>query len=263
MLPPVFAAFVIYAGWVVATYLLEALPGTLLRPEAVALRLAYALIANLALGIVVPLWLVRRFVREGGAAPEDFGFSAAGRTAVSMFAAAVVGYGLFAFSRSGPTHPIVLLNTFAQVWVGSLAEIVICWGLIGALIYLALRSWHRGGAYVVASAVASIAFGVYHFAHSAPFNELRMVLFLTGIGLVTSLWWFVSRDVYGTAILHNFFGVTGVLGALTAGGQVPEKPQFGISLITTAMVVSFAFAMLGSRWLRRHASQALQSQPPT
>jgi membrane protease YdiL (CAAX protease family) len=50
-------------------------------------------------------------------------------------------------------------------------------------LHIALRRWNGWGAGVVASIVASVLFGVYHFAHSAPFNEVRMVLFLAGIGL--------------------------------------------------------------------------------
>lgn len=79
-------AFATYAAWVLATYLLEGMVGTLGRPEAVGLRLAYALVANLAVGIVLPLWLIRGLVRAGFARPAEFGFSGAGRTAASSVA---------------------------------------------------------------------------------------------------------------------------------------------------------------------------------
>jgi len=140
------------------------------------------------------------------------------------------------------------------VWVVSVAEIVVCWGLVGSTLYVALRRWSRAGAYGIAAATASILFGVYHFAHSAPFNEIHMVVFLTGIGLVTSLWWFVSRDVYGTAVFHNFFGVTGVLAALRTGGLVPEQPTLAIPLLVTAAVVTLALLLPGMLWLRRRAA---------
>jgi hypothetical protein len=244
-------ALLAYLGWVAATYLLEGMVGTLTRPEAVGLRLAYALVANLAIGVLLPLWIIRGLVRAGWGAPGDFGFSASGRTAMSVAAAAIVGYALFALSQTEPVHPLVVLNSFAQVWVVSVAEIVVCWGLVGATVFLALRRWSRRGAYLIAAIAASVLFGVYHFAHSAPFNEVRMVVFLTGIGLVTSLWWFVSRDVYGTAIFHNFFGVTGVLAALKAGGLVPEQPALAVPLVVTAGVVTLALVIPGVLWLRR------------
>lgn len=243
-------ALLVYGAWVVATYLLEGMPGTLLRPEAVGLRLAYALVANLAIGILLPLWILRGLVRRGWGAAEDFGFSARGRTALSVAGAAIVGYALFAIAQAEPVHPLVTLNSFAQVWVVSVAEIVVCWGLVGATLYVALRRWSRASAYAIAAVTASVLFGVYHFAHSAPFNEIRMVAFLTVIGLVTSLWWFASRDVYGTAVFHNFFGVTGVLAALKAGGLVPDHPTLAVPLLVTAGVVTLALLLPGVRWLR-------------
>lgn len=78
-----------------------------------------------------------------------------------------------------------------------------------------------------------------------------MVVFLTGIGLVTSLWWFASRDVYGTAVFHNFFGVTGVLAALQAGGLVPAQPALAVPLVVTAGVAALALVIPGMLWLRR------------
>jgi hypothetical protein len=244
-------ALLVYVAWVVATYLLEGMPGTLVRPEAVGLRLAYALVANLAIGILLPLWIIRGLVRSRFGTRADFGFSTPGRTAMSVAGAAVAGYALFALSQTEPVHPLVVLNSFAQVWVVSVAEIVVCWGLVGATVSLALRRWNRWGAYVIAAVTASVLFGVYHFAHSAPFNEIRMVIFLTGIGLVTSLWWFASRDVYGTAVFHNFFGVTGVLAALMAGGLVPSQPTLAVPLVVTAGVATLALVIPGVLWLRR------------
>jgi len=127
----------------------------------------------------------------------------------------------------------------------------VCWALVGATLHVALRSWNRIGAVLIAAVVASVLFGVYHFAHSAPFNEFRMVAFLTAIGFVTSLWWFVSRDAYGTAVFHNFFGVTGVLAALKAGGLVPERPELAVPLVITALAVTVALVWPGLAWIRR------------
>jgi hypothetical protein len=244
-------ALAAYAAWVAATYLLEGLPGTLVRPEAVGLRLAYALVANLMLGILLPLWLIGRLVRAGLGASGDFGFSGAARTAASLGLGAVAGYALFAASQKAPAHPLVVANAFAQVWVVSVAEVLVCWGLVGAALAMALRSWSRAAAPPVAALLASILFGAYHFAHSAPFDEPRMVAFLTGIGLVTSLWWFLSRDAYGTAVFHNFFGVTGVLAALQAGGRVPEQPGISVPLWITALAATLALVLPGVLWVRR------------
>lgn len=244
-------ALAAYAAWTAATYLLEGLPGTLLRPEAVGLRLAYAVVASLLLGILLPLWLLARWARAGLAMREQLGFSGAQRVAVGVVLGAAAGYALFAMNQKAPAHPMAVANAFAQVWVVSVAEVLVCWGLVGSAVEAALRPRSRVAAPVVAAAVASVLFGAYHFAHSAPFNEPRMVAFLTGIGLVTSLWWFASRDVYGTAVFHNFFAVTGVLAALQAGGLVAERPGPAIPLWITALVGTIALVVPAVRWVRR------------
>lgn len=241
----------LYVAWVAATYLLEGLPGTLLRPEAVGLRIAYAAVASLGIGILLALWIIRHALRSGLGAPADYGFSGAGRVSVSIVAGAIVGYALFAQAQAGPVHPIVIANAFAQVWAVSVAEVVVCWALVGGTIHAALRPWSRPGAIVVAAVAASVLFGVYHFAHSPPFNEWRMVAFLTAIGLATSLWWFASRDVFGTAVFHNFFAVTGVLAALKAGGLVPETPELALPLVVTALAATLALAWPGIAWIAR------------
>lgn len=82
--------------------------------------------------------------------------------------------------------------------------------------------------------LASALFGLYHFAHSPRFNQPETVMFLAGIALFTSAWWFLSRDLYGTAVLHNFFAVTGVLAVLKAGGVVPAQPQLAMPVLITA-----------------------------
>jgi hypothetical protein len=243
-------AFALYLLWVGATYLLEGMQGTLVRPEAIGLRLAYAVVANLALGILLPLWLIRAALRDGVGSPADFGSSGPVRAAIGVAAGGFAGYALFAFSASGDVPSLAVVNAFAQVWVVSVAEIVVCWALVGASVRIALRSWSRAGSVLTAAAVASVLFGVYHFAHSPPFNQFGMVVFLTGIGFATSIWWFASRELYGTAVFHNFFGVTGVLAALKAAGQVPAQPQLGVPVLVTAGVVTVALAWAAIVWVR-------------
>jgi hypothetical protein len=232
----------VYCAWVVATYVLEGLPETLLRPEAAALRLAYAFVANVLIGTVLPLWLIARLMRRG-LDPSAFGFGGLRRTALGVAAGFAVGFG-FVTAQAGPVHYLFLVNTFAQTWVVSIAEILVCWALVASLGFEVVRLRSRAAAYAVAVFLASALFGLYHFAHSPPFNQPQMVIFLAGIGLFTSAWWFLSGDFYGTVVLHNFFAVTGVIAALKAAGAVPAQPQLAIPILVTAagatIVVIFA-----------------------
>lgn len=237
-------ALAVYLLWVAATWLLEGLPRTLLRPEAAGLRLAYALIANLGIGMLLSFWLIRRQLRAGWGARRDYGLDPLRRW-TSIAGGALVGYGLFRLSHPQPVEPLVMLNAFAQVWVVTAAEITVCWALAGGTLRVALEGRR---ALVASAAAASGLFALYHFAHSPPFNEVRMVAFLAAIGLATSLFWLVSRDIFGTAVFHNFFGVTGVLGA--AGDKLAEAPD--AALIATALVAAAALA-IGTRVAARAA----------
>ena len=47
-----------------------------------------------------------------------------------------------------------------------------------------------------------------------------MVATLMVVGLVTGLYFFISRDVYGTMVFHNFLGTFGVAQALKAADKL-------------------------------------------
>lgn len=239
------AALAVYVAWTAATWLLEGLPRTLLRPEASGLRLAYALAANIGVGLILPFWLIRAQLASGRGTPEDFGLSGPRRRWASLAAAAAAGYGLFRLNFGQPVDAGVLLHAFAQTWVVSAAEVVVCWALVGAALRMALRPWSQAGSALLAAAAASALFGAYHFAHSPPFNEPRMVVFLAGVGLATSAWWLASRDILGTAVFHNFFAVTGVLGALEGGALAPAAP-----VMVTALAAAALLAWPAIRWSR-------------
>lgn len=243
-------ALAAYALWVAATYLLEGLPRTLLRPDAAGLRLAYSLVANLGIGILLPLWILRGWLRSETGSASVLGFSGPGRTASSVLAAAVAGYVLFRLGVPQLPHPLALVNLFAQAWVVSIAELLVCWGLVGGAVFAALRASSRAGAYALAALTASVAFGVYHFAHSPPFNQPGTVAFLIGTGLLTSAWWFASRDVYGSAVFHNFFALTGVVTALQARGLIAGEPALAIPSLAVAGAATLVLLMAGVRWMR-------------
>jgi hypothetical protein len=83
--------------------------------------------------------------------------------------------------------------------------------------------------------VASVTFGVYHAAHSAPFNTPGMIATLTAVGAVTSTVFLLLRDVYGTIVFHNCLAVYGVLETLVATGKVGEYGELRAPLLITAL----------------------------
>lgn len=68
-------------------------------------------------------------------------------------------------------------------------------------------------------------------------------MLLTVIGLVTSVFFFVSRDVYGTIVFHNFLGIFGVIQALERSGnlggfQSPVIPLWVMALVALGLLVA-------------------------
>ena len=101
---------------------------------------------------------------------------------------------------------------------------------------------------ILAAIIASVLFGLYHFAHSPPFNTIPLVVILSVIGLVTSVF-FVSRDVYGTIAFHNFSGILGVIRALDTSGNLASFERPLIPALATAVVAVVALIAVHVLWI--------------
>jgi|GEM_PF-424583 len=201
----------VYVLWVLLTYRLEGRPRTLRRPHATRDRLIYTLAANILVGIVFPGWLLRSLVLEQTVTSAAAGFNTPAHILTMSAIGFLLGVVFLILQRPGVKHPMVLLNIYIQTWTVSVAEIMICWVLIGSYAEALFSSRTIPVAILPAVVLSTILFGLYHYAHSPPFNTPEMVMRLTGIGLITSLFYFLSRDVYATIIFHNFFATFGVI----------------------------------------------------
>ena len=235
-------ALALWLCWTAVTYLLEGRVLTMARPEDTGARVLYAVIANLGVGIGGSAYVLRRLMRRGFLSPRRSGFSASWRTPVAVGVG--VGLGVAAYVAQGaPTlHPIVLLNGYAQVLVVSVAEVLVCWAVVGGTLEAILRPIGRVGS-VLAALGATSLFGVYHFAHSPPFNTVGMVALLSVVGLATGGFFFVSRDAYGTIVFHNFLGLFGVLGALESAGRLGTYTEPRVPLIATGALSLVALVL--------------------
>lgn len=178
----------LYALWTAATYLLEGRVDLLARPPGGG-RVVYALVANIAVGVMGTAWLLSWRVERGQERPRRFGFRAAGRTLVAAAVAGALG--------------------------------------LAAL-------WALGGPGVE----ADLLFAAYHFAHSAPFNQPEMVLRLLAPGLVTSLVFFLGRDVYATILVQNALGTIGVGQSVEPHASAGRMPGLiAPAALATALVV--------------------------
>lgn len=246
-------AVALYLAWVSATYLLEGRILTLQRPDATLARVLYALVANMLFGIVGATFVLRVLVGWRAVSPDQAGFRSLGHALISIPIGAVLGFVLYAVQGPPTFNSVIILNAYAQVLVVSVAEVLVCWAVVGSVSEPLLQGRGRWVAPILAAIVASVFFGVYHFAHSPPFNTVGFVALLTVIGLVTSLFFFVSRDVYGTIAFHNFAGIFGVIQALERSGNLGSLESPVIPLLVNAVVAVALLVAAHVLWLGRNA----------
>jgi hypothetical protein len=196
--------------------------------------------------------VIRFLSRAGTVSTEQAGFRGLGHAAIAVAIGVVLGFAFYALQGAPSWNPMVLINAYSQVLVGSIAEILVCWAVIGSVSQALLQDRGRWISVILAAIIASVFFGVYHFGHSPPFNTVPLVVFLSIIGLVTSVFFFVSRDVYGTIAFHNFLGITGVIGALEASGNLsafesPILPLLVLALVAVALLIGVHVLLLDSK----------------
>ena len=201
---------IIYLIWILATYLLEGRINLLQKPDPQG-RFMYVVVANIAVGTVIAIWLLKPSISSGFLTIRQLGFQSVKRILIGVTIAGVIGFILFIAQRPATLDPVIVLNIFAQTLPGSIAEVVVCWAAIGTTFESVARSKGRIISIILGAAIATMLFGIYHFAHSPPFNEPEVVLFLMYPGILTSLVYFIGRDIYATIIFHNFQALFGVM----------------------------------------------------
>jgi hypothetical protein len=218
----------IYVFWVVLTWLLEGRTELLLRYDPPA-RAAYALLTNVSVGTIVAIATARMLglSTRGRRHPTGRTFEAAIATVVLVAIVAV---------RVGDA--LVFTNACAQVLPTSIAEIAVCWMLVGGVAKRLARPFGRTWSLIAALAVSDVAFAAYHVAHSPPYNELGMMLFLLLPGLVIGalVFWFRSATLAVSA--QTAFAILGM--AQKTDPRMMMHPYVWAYAIAAASVLAFA-----------------------
>jgi hypothetical protein len=92
----------------------------------------------------------------------------------------------------------------------SIAEVMVCWALVGKGFERLLKEKSKTASILAGIMMADIFFAFYHFAHSPPFNQLAVMLFLLIPGLVNGLVYFIGRELYAAIVIQNFSGMMGL-----------------------------------------------------
>lgn len=238
----ILTALFIYAMWFIATYFLEGRNLSLLRPEAVFERVVYIIIATFFIGTVASILVLRHFIASGVVTLDQLGFRSIRHTFIAVVISGLLGFSIFIVMNPPSLNPIVILNIFAQVLPVSLAEVVVCWAVIGANFGSLAQKRGRIVSLLAGILAADILFGFYHFAHSPPFNQVGMVLFLMIPGFLTCLVYFFGRNIYATIIFQNFFGVFGIMQALEKSDKLitysqPLFPVLGMAFASLIILI--------------------------
>lgn len=241
-------ALSLYIIWVVATYILEGRIHLFQKVDPMG-RMTYVIIANIAIGTVLSAIAIRYLLKAQLVKPRQLGLSKSRlRTAAIIASAAAGGLALFMLQNPRTTEPIVVFNAFMQVLPVSIAEVMVCWALIGSSFESLAKNNNKARILsVLAGAVAaSLLFGVYHYAHSPPFNQTSMVLFLMLPSIATAVTYFLGRDIYAAVIVQNFMGIVGVLAGLPnlEVYRQPMVPIYALSVVSVAALIISVSVML-------------------
>jgi hypothetical protein len=189
----------IYGVWTLETYLLEGSIGLFLIFQPLSLIL-YTVFANIIVGIAIPVICLRSAFLSGGVNMFQIGFCSPLRTVPTTALTALLGYlYLITFTPFG-THRVALFNLLALVIPVAVAEVMICWVLIGTHIQAFVRKDGTGVSIIFSVAITSILFWLSFAAHSQPLNPPGALSHLLILGVAAALFFFVVRDVYASTV---------------------------------------------------------------
>jgi hypothetical protein len=261
-------ALSIYIIWVIATFILEGRIHLFQKVDPIG-RMTYVVIANIAIGIILSAIAIRYLLKARFLKPEQLGLSKSRlRTAAIIVSAAVGGLALFMLQNPRTLEPLVVFNVFMQVLPVSIAEVMVCWALIGASFESLTRNNNNNKGRIVSSVMvgavsASVLFGVYHYAHSPPFNQTNVILFLMLPSIATAVTFFLGRDIYAAVLAQNFMGIVGVMSGLPnlEVYRQPMVPIYALSAISiAALVISVSLMMKKTeKWIQNSSVQRVLS----
>jgi hypothetical protein len=239
-------ALSIYIIWVTATYILEGRIHLFQKFDPIG-RMTYVVIANIAIGTALSAIAIRYLLKAQLLKPEQLGLTKSRlRTTATIASAAAGGLALFMLQNPRTLEPLVVFNVFMQALPVSIAEVMVCWALIGSIFESVAKNNNNNNnkgrivsSVIVGAVSASVLFGVYPYAHSPPFNQTTIVLFLMLPSIATAVTYFLGRDIYAAVIVQNFMGIFGVMSELPnlEVYRQPMVPIYALSAISVAVLV--------------------------
>jgi len=231
----------LFSLWMLVTWRLEGRRRTLHHVDDRIARFRYTLSANVLVGIIGSAGLLLWMRAFDFVTLEEIGFQSPEHALLYAAVGLAGGILLLLLKRLPTASPTVLLNVFCQVLPVSIAEVLICWSVAGGMIQSVIGAGTRIAS-VAAFLGSAVAFGVYHFAHSPPFNTRRMVGSLILAGLVTGVFFHATHDIHGTIAFHNAFAMLGVITATEKKGNLANLQNPRPDLVATAVLAVFVLS---------------------
>jgi hypothetical protein len=189
-------------------------------------RLAYAIIVVFLCGTAVPAIALQMFSTAGLLGPAVLA-----PAFLPIGAAVVAGGGFLALSiRDEPAEqwlrlPKLLVALFAP----SLAEVLVFAGIVFTLAQFVLARFAAPVVTAILATVAtSLAFGLYHLTHAAPWNSLRMVRILFVVWLFIAGFYALTHNLWATALLNTLLAA---IGFVKNRATRPEELSLATSLL--------------------------------
>jgi hypothetical protein len=199
-------------------------------------RALYILIANIFVGIILASWAIKASMSSASEDRADLGFRSRGHTLLAVLVTFILGLGLFLILNPTSREPIFILNIFSLVLPVSIAEVMVCWALVGKGFERLFKEKSKPASILAGILMADIFFAFYHFAHRPPFNQLSVELFLLIPGLVTGLVYFIGRELYAAIVIQNFLGMIGV--SRNADAQFYGQPLYPLYYLALLAVLA-------------------------
>jgi hypothetical protein len=241
----------VYLIWIIATYLLEGRIHQMQGYDPFE-RAAYIIIANIAVGTILASWAIKTSSASlsiSNNKKDKIESKYQNHTLLAVVIASALGLVLFIALNPSLRDPISILNAFCWVLPVSIAELLVCWALVGVSFERLFQPKGRALSILAGILVADIFFALYHFAHSPPFNQPKVVLFLLIPGLLTGLFYFLGRDLYGAIAIQNFLGMIGVSRNLDL--EFFSQPLYPIYLLALlalfALIASLEFIKVNNK----------------
>ena len=224
---------VAYVIWLFEMYLLEGRIQLFLHPDPAGLLL-YTLICCIAIGIVIPVLIIRKSFVQGDVTMFHLGFRSWYRTVLAVVITLLVIGLVSTLQNPFGTGNSAFFLAFLLLLPTGIATVMICWVLVGTHIQALVRS---GGAFLsipVGVAITAILFGLASKAQFPIVTTPDTLFWHIVAGMAAAVFFFLVRDVWSTAVF-----VTGELVYLLAGWFSVS----GLYPVYSALLISAAISV--------------------